>query len=98
MVPIVVIVVGLALALYVFRKIRQFRSLQEFKGPWFAGWSRLWLLRANGSGKMNLVFTEVNDKYGKLASIAANTRHRLHVSIRIDSRPRLCYLTHFKQD
>jgi hypothetical protein len=65
MLPVAVIV-GLGLSLlYVVRTLQQYRALSEFKGPWVAGFSRLWLLRANGSGKMNLAFTEVNDKYGQ---------------------------------
>lgn len=62
----VALIVGLGLfLLYVVRTLQQYWALSEFKGPWVAGISRLWLLRANGSGKMNLAFTEVNDKYGQ---------------------------------
>lgn len=62
----VVLIVGLCLfLLYVVRTLQQYWALSAFKGPWVAGFSRLWLLRANGSGKMNLAFTEVNDKYGQ---------------------------------
>ncbi|CAD0109288.1 unnamed protein product, partial [Aureobasidium uvarum] len=51
------------LFLYAVRTVQQYWALSEFKGPWVAGFSRLWLLRANGSGKMNFAFTAVNDKY-----------------------------------
>lgn len=62
----VVLIVGLSLLfLYAVRTLQQYWALSEFKGPWSAGFSRLWLLKANGSGKMNLAFTEVNDKYGQ---------------------------------
>ena len=62
----VALIVGLGLfLLYVVRTLQQYWALREFKGPWVAGFSRLWLLRANGSGKMNIAFTEVNDKYGQ---------------------------------
>ncbi|KAK0261126.1 hypothetical protein LTS09_004389 [Friedmanniomyces endolithicus] len=57
---------GLALlALYLVRAIRTYYSLSHFGGHWVAGWSRLWLLRTQGSGEMNKRFTEVNRKYGE---------------------------------
>ncbi|KAK0274395.1 hypothetical protein LTR35_009324 [Friedmanniomyces endolithicus] len=62
---------GLALlALYLGRAIRTYYSLSHFGGHWVAGWSRLWLLRTQGSGEMNKRFTEVNRKYGSTARIA----------------------------
>lgn len=64
----VVIAAGAAIALLffaVYRTIRQYYALKQFGGPWSVGFSRLWLLWANGSGKMHLVFTDVNDEYGK---------------------------------
>ncbi|KAK0248246.1 hypothetical protein LTR91_017356 [Friedmanniomyces endolithicus] len=62
---------GLALlALYLVRAIRTYYSLSHFGGHWVAGWSRLWLLRTQGSGEMNRRFTEVNRKYGSTARIA----------------------------
>ncbi|KAK1028925.1 hypothetical protein LTS16_020166 [Friedmanniomyces endolithicus] len=62
---------GLALlALYLVRAIRTYYSLSHFGGHWVAGWSRLWLLRTQGSGEMNKRFTEVNRKYGSTARIA----------------------------
>ena len=72
MLSAVVLAVALALAFAVFRKVRQFYALKEFGGPWSAGFSRLWLLWANGSGKMNTVFTQVNDKYGMPLSTTPN--------------------------
>lgn len=64
MLPVALIVALGLLFLYAVRTLQQYWALSEFKGPWIAGFSRLWLLRANGSGEMNLVFTEINDKYG----------------------------------
>ena len=65
MLPALVIGVGLLIAITVGRKLRQYYALRDFDGPWSVGFSRLWLLWANGSGKMNIVFTKVNDQYGK---------------------------------
>lgn len=44
--------------------IKQYLALKEFKGPFVAGFTRLWLLRANSSGEMNKAFTHINDEYG----------------------------------
>ena len=58
------LVVALAI-LYVARSIQKFLSLRHFGGHWSAGWSRLWLLRTQGSGEMNKRFTTLNNKYGE---------------------------------
>ena len=52
-------------AIYVVRTVRTYYSLKQFGGHWSAGWSRLWLLRTQGSGEMNLRFTAINKKYGE---------------------------------
>lgn len=65
MLPTLALIVGVSIVYFLVRKVIQYRSLRDFGGPWSAGWSRLWLLWANGSGKMNIVFTEVNDQYGE---------------------------------
>ena len=64
MLPIALLAALGFIVIYIVRTLQQYLALNEFKGPWLAGFSRLWLLRANGSGKMNLAFTKVNDKYG----------------------------------
>ncbi|KAK5724043.1 hypothetical protein LTR17_013705 [Elasticomyces elasticus] len=62
---------GLALfALYAVQAIRTYYSLKQFGGHWSSGWSRLWLLRTQGSGEMNKRFTEINREYGSTARIA----------------------------
>lgn len=55
------------LAIYCVRSVRNHRTLEQFRGPWLAGYTRLWLLRANTSGSMHTFFKDVNDKYGKIA-------------------------------
>ncbi|CAK4030672.1 related to pisatin demethylase (cytochrome P450) [Lecanosticta acicola] len=52
------------------RSVRQHQALKDFGGHWLAGWSRLWLLKTQGSGEMNRRFTEINNKYGSTARIA----------------------------
>lgn len=55
---------------YVVRAIKTWYNLRQFGGHWSAGWSRLWMLRTQGSGEMNKRFTELNRQYGGL--------HRAH--------------------
>ncbi|KAK4553097.1 hypothetical protein LTR86_009824 [Recurvomyces mirabilis] len=57
-------------ALYVYKSVRTYHALKVFGGHWSCGWSRLWMLRTQGSGQMNKIFTEVNLKYGSTARIA----------------------------
>lgn len=52
------------LSLFIADSIRTYAGLKQFGGHWSAGWSRIWLLKANASGRMNKVFTTINDEYG----------------------------------
>ncbi|EME45124.1 hypothetical protein DOTSEDRAFT_33703 [Dothistroma septosporum NZE10] len=49
----------------VIQSVRQCYALRDFGGHWSAGWSRLWLLKAQSSGEMNKRFTDINQRYGK---------------------------------
>lgn len=68
MLSAVLVVLGLALVFLIARTLRQASALKDFGGEWSTSYSRLWLLWANGSGKMNTVFTAVNDKYGRFST------------------------------
>ncbi|KAF2464741.1 cytochrome P450 [Lindgomyces ingoldianus] len=46
--------------------------LRHFKGPWLAKFSYGFMAKAVWYGKMNAVYTEVNEKYGSLARIGPN--------------------------
>ncbi|SMR49013.1 unnamed protein product [Zymoseptoria tritici ST99CH_1E4] len=59
-------------ALIVARAARRHAALSHFGGHWSVGWSRLWLLRTQGSGQMNLRFTKINQQFGSTARIAPN--------------------------
>ena len=61
-----ILAIGLAIV-YVARSVRTYLSLKQFGGHWSVGWSRIWLLRTQGSGYMNKTFTEINDTYGETA-------------------------------
>lgn len=65
MVSATLLLVFALLGLYVARKTRQYYVLKDFGGHWSAGWSRLWLLKTQGSGKMNRTFTKINKQHGK---------------------------------
>ena len=54
------------IAVYGSRKIQNYFRLSHFKGPWLAGWSRIWILRTVLSGQMNLRFYDIIKKYGML--------------------------------
>jgi hypothetical protein len=87
----VVLVIGAAVAFcvyVVFRTLRQYYALKDFGGPWCVGLTRLWLLWANGCGKMHLVFTEVNDKYGEhnaSNSFYCDRQEKVWTNARLDS-------------
>lgn len=55
---------ALALA-YVVHSVRTYNSLKQFGGHWSAGWSRLWLLRTQGSGEMHKRFAALNRTHGE---------------------------------
>ena len=44
------------------------RRLRHIPGPWWAAWSRLWLVRALASGDAAGKYEEVNQKYGMFLS------------------------------
>ncbi|KAF2841841.1 putative P450 monooxygenase [Patellaria atrata CBS 101060] len=58
--------------LYIAREIRAYYNLKQFGGPWIVGFSRIWLYRSIMSGRMNIHFTELNDKYGSTARSGPN--------------------------
>lgn len=58
-------VIAAAIAAYVATSYRDYNRLKAFKGPWMSGWSSLWLVRAVGSGKMNIRLAKVCKKYGE---------------------------------
>lgn len=65
MLSVTLVVIALV-AFYVLRSIQTYLKLSHFGGHWSAGWSRIWLLRTQGSGQMNKIFTTINDRYGEL--------------------------------
>lgn len=64
MVPAAVLLSFAILAIIVARQVRRYHALKDFGGHWSAGWSRLWLLKTQSSGRMNKIFTDINKEYG----------------------------------
>lgn len=58
--PLVAVLVG-AIVLDSFRSC--FR-LRHIPGPWWASFSKLWLIRATAGGRMHLDYAGVAEKYG----------------------------------
>lgn len=57
--------------LFVVNKLRTYRRLQTFKGPFSSGWSNFWHSRVILNTRSYLVYDQVNKKYGKLFTLAA---------------------------
>lgn len=62
-----------AVAILLVHQVRSYFSLKAFGGHWSAGWSRIWLLKTQGSGRMNEHFTTINRKYGEFHAIWSPT-------------------------
>jgi hypothetical protein len=59
-----ILIAAILVLIHCVRRYQTHGALEQFQGPWLAGWSRLWLLRANCSGRMHDYYKDVNDKYG----------------------------------
>lgn len=46
--------------------------LRQYKGPWWAAYTRLWLSKTIASGNSAKIFVDINKKYGSLARIGPN--------------------------
>ncbi len=52
-------------ALLVTTRVRSYRRLSHVGGPSAAGWTDLWMIRAQASGQMHLVLWETIKRYGQ---------------------------------
>jgi hypothetical protein len=57
-------VLVLGVALLVGQSVYAWYRLRHIKGPWHAGWSRLWLINSVASGNMHWKYAQVCEKYG----------------------------------
>ncbi|KAF2834894.1 cytochrome P450 [Patellaria atrata CBS 101060] len=62
----------LIVILFIANRIRAQRRLSHIPGPWLAGWTRFWMVRANISGRYHEILYDTNVKYGSLARIGPN--------------------------
>lgn len=60
------------LTLLLINRIQGYQRLAHILGPRLAGFSRLWMVRANISGRNHEYLAEVTAKYGSLARIGPN--------------------------
>jgi cytochrome P450 len=70
--PILAIAVALIATIFIASRIRTYNRLAHIPGPKIAGWSRLWLVWANTSGRNHACLYDVILKYGSLARIGPN--------------------------
>jgi hypothetical protein len=57
---------GLAVSVaYLFyRRARAYTRLSHIRGPFWAGWTDMWMIRSQLSGRMNFILQDANTKYG----------------------------------
>ena len=76
-------IVAVVIASYIAREVRTYRRLSHIKGPWFAQFSQLWLLKTIYQQKAHYVFDDVRKKYGAwLKVIMFDKANRLIIAIR----------------
>lgn len=64
--------ITLALIIFLKKAITSNFHLQDFSGPWWATYTRLWICKTLASTQSAEIFTEVNNKYGSIARIGPN--------------------------
>lgn len=50
-------------------RVRGHSRLKHIPGPFWAGWTDLWMIRAQLSGRMCFLLAEANGKYGKVSRL-----------------------------
>lgn len=60
------ILLGLAglVAWFVIARVRSYARLSHIPGPFWAGWTDLWLIWAQMSGRISFILADANTKYG----------------------------------
>lgn len=67
----------LLIALLTWTVVRRFAAywrLRQFRGPFLASWSRIWLVGTIVGGELHLVFQDVNAKYGKITLLVRSLK------------------------
>jgi hypothetical protein len=76
-------IVAVPIVLYIVREVRTYRRLSHIKGPPFAQFSQLWLLKTIYQQKAHYVFDDIRKKYGVwLKVIMFDKANRLTIAIR----------------
>ncbi|KAI4249475.1 MAG: hypothetical protein LQ352_005621, partial [Teloschistes flavicans] len=61
-----------ALLAIVIQTLTDYSRLQQFRGPWLAQFSKLWMMKHTYDGDMHVAVAKVCEKYGPLARIGPN--------------------------
>ncbi|KAL1845060.1 hypothetical protein VTK73DRAFT_1208 [Phialemonium thermophilum] len=70
--PLVVGVLGSVVVIFVVRTFYQWYRLSHIPGPFWAAFSKYWMVRESLKGRQPFAIKEVTDKYGSLARIGPN--------------------------
>lgn len=68
------ILLGLAglVAWFVIARVRSYARLSHIPGPFWAGWTDLWLIWAQMSGRISFILADANTKYGPIVRIGTD--------------------------
>lgn len=50
-------------------RVRSYARLSHIPGPFWAGWTDLWLILAQSSGRISFILADVNNTYGMSSSL-----------------------------
>lgn len=65
---VIAAVLGLVTVVYYFRR---WYRLRDFKGPWLASFSEVWLARVALSGSFHTILMDASKKYGMFVQVTA---------------------------
>lgn len=61
---------GLVFVYLIVQRVQDYLRTRHIPGPFWAGWTDLWMIRSQLSGRMCFILAEANEKYGPIAKIA----------------------------
>jgi hypothetical protein len=61
----VLLVLPILAVLLALSYVRSYAQLRHIKGPFWAGWTDVWLIQGQLSGRLNFILAEAINKHGK---------------------------------